>query len=86
MTIPVLQAEGLASDRLGDVMRYFEISDGPGALRALLMPQRAHDGSRPLARGDCATARAASPGYPAVGAWALGGLAVSLPGLVYLLS
>lgn len=81
---PILRADGLASDRLGDVMRYFALSDGQahyalcsclsgGTMDASTCAQRLRN-----ATGNVAWELA-------VGAWALAGLAVSLPGLVYLL-
>jgi hypothetical protein len=81
---PVLRADGLASDRLGDVMRYFALSDGQAhyALCSCLS-------GRTLESGSCAqrlrnvTGNAAW--QSAVGAWVLAGLAVGLPGVLYLL-
>jgi len=82
---PVLRADGLASDRLGDAMRYFELSDGQAhyALCSCL-------GGRTMESASFAQRLRNTTGnvgwQSAVGAWALAGLAVSLPGLIYLLS
>lgn len=82
---PVLRADGLESDRLGDAMRYFEISDGQAhyALCSCLSGHTAESGSfaRRLRNSTGSTAW-----HSAIGAWALAGLAVGLPGIVYLLS
>lgn len=82
---PILRADGLASDRLGDVMRYFEISDGQAhyALCSCLSGRMA-DSASYAQRLRNTTGNASW--QSTVGAWALAGLAVSLPGLVYLLS
>ena len=81
---PILRADGLASDRLGDVMRYFALSDGQAhyALCSCLSGGTM-DASTCAQRLRNATGNVAWES--AVGAWALAALAVSLPGLVYLL-
>lgn len=82
---PVLRADGLASDRLGDAMRYFELSDGQAhyALCSCL-------GGRTMESSSFAQRLRNTTGnagwQTAAGAWALAGLAVSLPGFIYLLS
>jgi hypothetical protein len=82
---PVLRADGLASDRLGDAMRYFEISDGQAhyALCSCLSGHTVEAGSfaRRLRNSTGSTAW-----HSAIGAWALASFAVALPGIVYLLS
>jgi hypothetical protein len=82
---PVLRADGLESDRLGDAMRYFEISDGQAhyALCSCLSGHTAEAGSfaRRLRNSTGSTAW-----HSAIGAWALASLAVALPGIIYLLS
>ncbi len=82
---PVLRADGLASDTLGDAMRYFALSDGQAhyALCSCLSG-RSMDASTCALRLRNATGNVAWE--TAVGAWVLAALAVSLPGLVYLLS
>lgn len=82
---PVLRAEGLASDRLGDAMDFFELSDGQAhyALCSCLSGRTMESASfaqrlRNTTGGSGLRA--------AAGAWALAGLAVTLPGFVYLLS
>lgn len=82
---PILRADGLASDRLGDVMRYFELSEGQAhyALCSCLSG-RSMDASSFAQRLRNTTGNATW--QSAVGAWALAGLAVSLPGVIYLLS
>ena len=81
---PILRADGLASDRLGDAMRYFALSDGQAhyALCSCLSG-RTMDAATCAHRLRNATGNIAW--QSAVGAWALAALAVSLPGLVYLL-
>jgi hypothetical protein len=82
---PILRADGLASDRLGDAMRYFALSDGQAhyALCSCLS-------GRTMDASTCAQRLRNATGdvtwQSAVGAWTLAALAVSLPGLVYLLS
>lgn len=82
---PILRADGLQSDRLGDAMRYFGLSDGQAhyALCSCLSGHTAESGAfaRRLRNvtGDVAWQQA-------IGAWALAGLAVGLPALVYLLN
>ncbi|MBM6580315.1 hypothetical protein ILT44_08990 [Microvirga sp. BT689] len=82
---PILRADGLASDRLGDAMRYFALSDGQAhyALCSCLS-------GRTMEASTCAQRLRNATGdvtwQSVVGAWALAALAVSLPGLVYLLS
>jgi len=82
---PVLRADGLASDRLGDAMRYFGLSDGQAhyALCSCLSGHMAESGAF-ARRLRNSTSDAAW--QQAIGAWALAGLAVGLPALVYLLS
>ena len=82
---PVLRADGLAGDRLGDAMRYFALSDGQAhyALCSCLSG-RTMDASACAQRLRNATGNVAWESE--VGAWELAALAVSLPGLVYLLS
>jgi len=81
---PILRADGLESDRLGDAMRYFALSDGQahyalcsclsgGTMEAATCAKRLRN-----ATGDVTWRSALS-------AWALVALAVGLPGLVYLL-
>jgi hypothetical protein len=81
---PILRADGLASDKLGDAMRYFGLSDGQAhyALCSCLSGQTAESSSfaRRLRNTTGHTAW-----HSAIGTWALAGFAVSLPGLVYLL-
>jgi hypothetical protein len=82
---PILRADGLPSDRLGDAMRYFELSEGQAhyALCSCLSGRTMESGSF-AQRLRNTTGNA---GWQAtVGAWALAGLAVSLPGFIYLLS
>lgn len=82
---PILRADGLASDRLGDVMKYFELTDGQAhyALCSCL-GGRTMD-SQSFAQRLRNTTE--TMGWQStVGAWALAGLAVSLPGVLYLLS
>ena len=81
---PILRADGLAGDRLGDAMRYFALSDGQAhyALCSCLSG-RSMDASTCAQRLRNATGNAAWES--AVGAWTLAALAVSLPGIVYLL-
>jgi len=82
---PVLRAEGLASDRLGDVMRYFALSDGQAHYAfCSCLSGRTMDAATCAQRLRNATGNIALES--AVGAWTLAVLAVSLPGLVYLLS
>jgi hypothetical protein len=82
---PILRTDGLASDRLGDAMRYFALSDGQAhyALCSCLS-------GRTMEASTCAQRLRNATGevtwQSALGAWALAALAVSLPGLVYLLS
>jgi len=82
---PVLRADGLSSDRLGDAMRYFALSDGQ-AHYALCSCLSGHA----IEAGTCAQRLRNATGNvaweSAAGAWLLAALAVSLPGLVYLLS
>lgn len=82
---PVLRADGLASDRLGDAMRYFGLSDGQAhyALCSCLSGRTMEAGS---AASRLRNATGSAAWESAVGAWALAALAVSLPGIVYLLS
>ncbi|WP_377035149.1 hypothetical protein [Microvirga sp. GCM10011540] len=80
---PVLRADGLASDKLGDVMNYFELSDGQAhyALCSCL------SGRTMEAASFAQRLRNTTGGAgwrSAAGAWALAGLAVTLPGFVYL--
>ncbi|MCC2651985.1 MAG: hypothetical protein K0Q60_2148 [Microvirga sp.] len=81
---PILRADGLAGDRLGDAMRYFALSDGQAhyALCSCLSG-RTMDASTCAQRLRNATGNVAWES--AVGAWVLAALAVSLPGIVYLL-
>ena|SRR3712207_5354020 len=81
---PVLRADGLAGDRLGDVMRYFELSEGEAhyALCSCL-GGRSMEASSFAQRLRNATANAGW--QSALGAWIMAGLAVSLPGVIYLL-
>jgi hypothetical protein len=82
---PVFRADGLASDRLGDAMRYFELSDGQAhyALCSCLSGRTMESASF-AQRLRNTTGNAAW--QTVAGAWALAGLAVSLPGIIYLLS
>lgn len=81
---PILRADGLASDRLGDAMRYFGLTDGQAhyALCSCLSGHTAEAGAfaRRLRNvtGDAAWRQA-------IGAWVLAGLAVGMPAIVYLL-
>lgn len=81
---PILRADGLAGDRLGDAMRYFALSDGQAhyALCSCLSG-RTMDASTCAQRLRNATGNVGWES--AVGAWVLAALAVSLPGIVYLL-
>jgi hypothetical protein len=82
---PVLQAEGLASDRLGDAMTFFGLTDGQAhyTLCSCLS-------GRTMDAGTCAqrlrNTTSGQSWYPVAGAWAFAGLAVALPGIFYLLS
>ncbi len=82
---PILRADGLASDRLGDVMKYFEISDGQAhyALCSCLSG-RSMEASAFAQRLRNTTGNASW--QSAVGAWTLAALAMGLPGIIYLLS
>jgi hypothetical protein len=82
---PVLRADGLASDRLGDALRYFQISEGQAhyALCSCLSG-RSMDAASFAQRLRNTTGNTDLPSI--VGAWTLAGLAVALPGLVYLLN
>lgn len=82
---PVLRADGLVSDRLGDAMRYFELSDGQAhyALCSCLSGRTMESASF-AQRLRNTTGNAAW--QSAVGAWVLAGMAVSLPGFIYLFS
>ncbi|WP_414473950.1 hypothetical protein [Microvirga sp. M2] len=81
---PILRADGLASDRLGDAMRYFGLTDGQAhyALCSCLSGHTAESGAFAQrlrnTTGDVAWQQA-------IGAWALASLAVGLPALVYFL-
>ncbi|WP_201752114.1 hypothetical protein [Microvirga arsenatis] len=81
---PILRADGLESDRLGDAMRYFALSDGQAhyALCSCL------SGST-MEAATCAKRLRNATGdviwRSALSAWALVALALGLPGLVYLL-
>jgi hypothetical protein len=82
---PILRADGLASDRLGDAMRYFELSEGQAhyALCSCLSG-RSMDAAAFAQRLRNTTG---NTGWQSiVGAWTLAGLAVSLPGFIYLFS
>jgi hypothetical protein len=82
---PVLRTEGLASDRLGDAMKFFELSDGQAhyALCSCLSGRTMESSSFSQRLRNTT----GSQGWqPAAGAWALAGLAVTLPGFFYLLS
>ncbi len=82
---PILRADGLASDRLGDAMKYFELSEGQAhyALCSCLSG-RSMDSASFAQRLRNTTGNAGW--QSAVGAWTLAALAVSLPGLIYLFS
>jgi hypothetical protein len=78
----VLRAEGLAGDRLGDAMRFFELSDNE-AHRALCSCL----GGRTMeSRAFAHRLRAATSGgiRSLFGAWAVFASAVAVPGLLYL--
>lgn len=81
---PILRADGLASDRLGDAMRYFELSDGQAhyALCSCLSGHMAESGAfaRRLRNTTGNTAW-----QTAIGTWALATLAICLPGIAYFL-
>lgn len=81
----VFRADGLASDRLGDAMQYFEISDGQAhyALCSCLSG-RSMDAASFAQRLRNVTGNVTW--QSALGTWTLAGLALGLPGLVYLLS
>jgi hypothetical protein len=80
---PVLRTEGLASDRLGDAMNFFELSDAE-AHRALCscLGGRTMDASAFAQR---VRSIAGSGMRTWSGAWVMVGLTVALPGLLYLL-
>jgi hypothetical protein len=80
---PVLKAEGLASDRLGDAMKFFELSDGQAhyALCSCLSG-RTMEASAFATRLRNTTG---GHGWQPAGAWALAGLAITLPGVFLLL-
>ena len=79
---PVLPHEGLASDRLGDAMDFFELTENEAhhafcsCLGGHMMDSSAF--ARRLRDATVGRARIVS------GAWILGGLALCLPGLLYL--
>lgn len=80
---PVLKAEGLASDRLGDAMNFFELSDGQAhyALCSCLSGRTMESASFAQRLRNTTD----GTGWrPVAGAWALAGLAMTLPGFVYL--
>ena len=78
---PVFRTEGLASDTLGDAMKFFELTEN-GASCLLLLPRRVSDGIKVFARrlNDATIGRSRIVS----GAWLLGGMALLLPGLIYL--
>ena len=79
---PVFRAQGLASDKLGDTMRFFELTESEAhhafcsCLGGHMMDSSAF--ARRLRDATVGRARIIS------GAWILGGLALCLPGLLYL--
>jgi hypothetical protein len=80
---PVLRAEGLAGDRLGDAMTFFELSDSE-AHRALCSCL----GGRTMeSRAFAQRIRSATSGglRSLLGAWTVFASAVAVPGLLYLL-
>jgi hypothetical protein len=82
---PVLQAEGLASDRLGDAMAFFGMTDGQ-AHYALCSCLSGHS----MEAGTCAqrlrNTIGAQSWHPVAAAWGFAALALGLPGFFYLLS
>ena len=82
---PILRADGLESDRLGDAMRYFGLNDGQAHyVLCSCLSGHSMDASTCAQRLRNATGNVSW--QSALGAWVLAGLAVALPGLVYLLS
>lgn len=79
---PVLRAEGLGSDRLGDAMNFFELSDGQAhyALCSCLSGRNMEAASFAQRLRNTMT-----DANWRLGAWALAGLALSLPGVIYLI-
>jgi hypothetical protein len=81
---PVLRTEGLKSDRLGDAMNFFELNDGQAhyAFCSCL-------GGRTMEAGSFAqrlrNAVSDTDQRAVVGAWALAGVALAIPGILYLL-
>jgi hypothetical protein len=79
---PVFRAQGLLSDRLGDAMGFFELTENEAhhafcsCLGGHMMDSSAF--ARRLRDATLGRARIVS------GAWILGGLALCLPGLLYL--
>jgi hypothetical protein len=82
---PVLQADGLASDRLGDAMTFFGLTDGQ-AHYALCSCLSGHS----MDAGTCAqrlrNTTGAQTWHPVAAAWGFAVLAMALPGFFYLLS
>jgi hypothetical protein len=81
---PVLRADGLASDRLGDAMRYFGLSEGQ-AHYALCSCLSGHTAESGAFAGRLRNSMGDVAWQQAIGAWTLAGLAVGLPAIVYLL-
>jgi hypothetical protein len=78
----VLRTEGLASDRLGDAMNFFELTEGEAhrALCSCLGGRTMESGAfAHRVRGVAGGGMRTMPG-----AWVLCGLAIALPGLLYL--
>lgn len=79
---PVFRAQGLASDRLGDAMGFFELSENEAhhAFCSCLGGHMMNSTSFARRLRDATVGRARIVS----GAWILGGLALCLPGLLYL--
>ncbi|MDF2812816.1 MAG: hypothetical protein K0S56_3847 [Microvirga sp.] len=80
----VLRAEGLKSDRLGDAMHFFELTDGQAhyAFCSCLSGRTMESGSFAQRLRN---AVAETDQHAVVGAWALAGVALAIPGILYFL-
>jgi hypothetical protein len=82
---PVLRTEGLASDRLGDAMKFFELTEGQAHYALCSCLSGRHMEASSFAQRLRNTTGGHS-WHSVAGAWALAGLAMILPGFFYLLS
>ncbi|MBM6596072.1 hypothetical protein [Microvirga pudoricolor] len=81
---PVLRTEGLASDRLGDAMRFFELTEGQ-AHYALCSCLSGHHMEAASFAQRLRNTTGGQAWHAVAGAWGLAGLAMALPGFLYLI-